>query len=234
MAVEPAFFATPGEFRAWLEANHETAPELLVGFHKTSSDLPSMTWPESVDQALCFGWIDGIRRRIDQVRYSIRFTPRRPRSIWSAVNIGRFAELAALGLVAPAGHRAFERRSETRSRVYSHEQETPPRLAPAFEKRLRANRAAWSFFAAQTPTYRRAAVHWVMSAKRPETQERRLARLIEDSASGRPVPPLTWGTAPEDPPPPAELPVGAVPNALGALRGPGIASGADELGRGSQ
>ena len=200
--MEPTFFATPGEFRAWLDANHEAAPELLVGFHRTSSDLPSMTWPESVDQALCFGWIDGIRRRIDERRYSVRFTPRRPRSIWSAVNIGRFTELAALGLVTPAGHRAFERRSEERSRVYSHEQATPPSLSPDFEKRLRSNRLAWSFFAAQTPTYRRAAAHWVMSAKRPETRERRLARLIDDSAESRLVPPLAWGTAPKGPRPP--------------------------------
>lgn len=200
--MEPAFFATPGEFRAWLDANHETAPELLVGFHRTSSDLPSMTWPESVDQALCFGWIDGIRRRIDERRYSVRFTPRRPRSIWSAVNIGRFTELAALGLVAPAGHRAFERRSEARSRLYSHEQATPPSLSAEFEKRLRSNRPAWSFFDAQTPTYRRAAAHWVMSAKRSETRERRLARLIDDSGEGRLVPTLTWGTAPKAPRPP--------------------------------
>ena len=191
--MEAAFFATPGEFRAWLEANHETAPELLVGFHKTTSGAPSMTWPESVDQALCFGWIDGIRRRIDETRYSIRFTPRRPRSIWSAVNIARFGELESQGLVLPAGRAAFERRSEDRSRVYSHEQAAEPRLDPEFEERLRAARDAWMFFSAQSRTYRRAAAHWVMSAKRAETRERRLARLIEDSAAGRAVPPLTWG-----------------------------------------
>lgn len=191
--MDAAFFATAGEFRAWLEAHHETAPELLVGFHKTTSGTPSMTWPESVDQALCFGWIDGIRRRIDETRYSIRFTPRRPRSIWSAVNIARFGELESQGLTLPAGRAAFERRSEDRSRVYSHEQAVEPRLAPEFEERLRAARDAWTFFSAQSRTYRRAATHWVMSAKRMETRERRLVRLIEDSAAGRAVPPLTWG-----------------------------------------
>lgn len=191
--MDPVFFTTPGEFRAWLEANHETASELLVGFHKTASGLPSLTWPESVDQALCFGWIDGIRRRIDGTSYSIRFTPRRPRSIWSAVNITRFGELDAQGTVVPAGRAAFERRSEDRSRVYSHEQPEEPRLDPAFEDRLRADGDAWAFFSAQSRTYRRAAAHWVMSAKRAETRERRLVRLIDDSAAGRAVPPLTWG-----------------------------------------
>jgi uncharacterized protein YdeI (YjbR/CyaY-like superfamily) len=191
--VDPVYFAAPGDFRAWLEIHHETASELLVGFHKTRSGRPSMTWPESVDQALCFGWIDGIRRRIDAAAYSIRFTPRRPRSIWSAVNIARFGELELQGLVAPAGRRAFERRSEERSRLYSHEQAIEPRLEPAFEERLRADVAAWVFYTAQTPTYRRAAAHWVMSAKREETRERRLARLIADSAAARTVPPLTWG-----------------------------------------
>lgn len=191
--MDPVYFAAPGDFRAWLEIHHETASELLVGFHKTRSGRPSMTWPESVDQALCFGWIDGIRRRIDAAAYSIRFTPRRPRSIWSAVNIARFGELELQGLVAPAGRRAFERRSEERSRLYSHEQAIEPRLEPAFEERLRADVAAWVFYTAQTPTYRRAAAHWVMSAKREETRERRLARLIADSAAARTVPPLTWG-----------------------------------------
>jgi uncharacterized protein YdeI (YjbR/CyaY-like superfamily) len=191
--VEATFFTTQGEFRAWLEANHETAPELLVGFRKTKSGLPSMTWPESVDQALCFGWIDGIRRRIDDTSYSIRFTPRRSQSIWSVVNIARFGELESRGLVVAAGRRAFERRSEHRSGVYSHEQAAEPRLDPAFEERLRADGDAWAFLSEQSRTYRRAAAHWVMSAKREETRERRLVRLIEDSAAGRTVPPLTWG-----------------------------------------
>lgn len=193
--MDPVFFTTPGEFRAWLEANHETTSELLVGFHTTASGLPSLTWPESVDQALCFGWIDGIRRRIDGTSYSIRFTPRRPRSIWSAVNITRFGELDAQGIVVPAGHAAFARRSEDRSRVYSHEQAEEPRLDRAFEERLRADGDAWAFFSAQSRTYRRAAAHWVMSAKRAETRERRLVRLIDDSAAGRAVPPLSWGAA---------------------------------------
>jgi uncharacterized protein YdeI (YjbR/CyaY-like superfamily) len=149
-----------------------------------------MTWPESVDQALCFGWIDGIRRRIDDERYSIRFTPRKPRSTWSAVNVKRIQELVAQGLVAPAGVAAFERRSDDRTAIYSHEQRTAAKLEPDQERRLEANARAHAFFASQPPWYRRAAIHWVTSAKKPETRERRLAQLIECSAAGRPVPPL--------------------------------------------
>jgi uncharacterized protein YdeI (YjbR/CyaY-like superfamily) len=188
--MEPTFFATPADFRAWLERHHESHSELIVGFHKMGSGRPSITWPEAVDQALCFGWIDGVRRRIDDTSYSIRFTPRKARSTWSAVNIRRMNELVGEGLVAPAGLAAFERRADDRSAIYSYEQRKAARLEPDQERRLRADERAWAFFEAQPPSYRRAAIHWITSAKKPETRERRLAQLIECSAAGEPVPPL--------------------------------------------
>jgi uncharacterized protein YdeI (YjbR/CyaY-like superfamily) len=188
--MEPTFFATPADFRAWLERHHESHSELIVGFHKRGSGRPSITWPEAVDQALCFGWIDGVRRRIDDASYSIRFTPRKARSTWSAVNIKRMKELVDEGLVAPAGLAAFERRADDRSAIYSYEQRKAARLEPDQERRLRADERALVFFEAQPPSYRRAAIHWVTSATKPETRERRLAQLIECSAAGEPVPPL--------------------------------------------
>jgi uncharacterized protein YdeI (YjbR/CyaY-like superfamily) len=187
--VEPTFFATPAAFRAWFEAHHETAAELLVGFYKKGSGRPSITWPESVEQALCFGWIDGVRRRIDDQAYSIRFTPRKPASVWSKVNVAKVAELQAAGLMRPAGLAAFERRRV--SGVYSFERDEPATLTPEQEARLRADATAAAWFDAQAPSYRRAAIHWVTSAKRPETRERRFAQLLADSAAGRTVPPLT-------------------------------------------
>jgi uncharacterized protein YdeI (YjbR/CyaY-like superfamily) len=189
--MEPTFFATPADFRTWLERHHESQSELIVGFHKRGSGRPSITWPEAVDQALCFGWIDGVRRRTDDTSYRIRFTPRKARSTWSAVNIKRMKELVAEGLVAPAGLAAFERRADDRTAIYSYEQRKSARLEPDQERRLRADERARAFFEAQTPSYRRAAIHWVMSAKKPETRERRLTQLIECSAAGRTVPPLT-------------------------------------------
>jgi uncharacterized protein YdeI (YjbR/CyaY-like superfamily) len=189
--VDPAFFATPDEFRAWLAEHHETESELLVGFYKKGRGRPSITWPESVDQALCFGWIDGVRRRFDDDSYTIRFTPRTARSTWSAVNVKRMQELVEAGLVAPAGAAAFERRADDRTAIYSYEQRRAARLEPEQEQRFQANARAWAFFEAQPPSYRRAAIHWVTSAKREETRERRLTQLIEDSAAGRSVPPLT-------------------------------------------
>ena len=188
--MEPTFFATPADFRAWLERHHESDSELIVGFHKRGSGRPSITWPEAVDQALCFGWIDGVRRRIDDASYSIRFTPRKARSTWSAVNIKRMKELVDGGLVAPAGLAAFERRADDRSAIYSYEQRKAAKLEADQERRLRADERAWAFFEAQPPSYRRAAIHWVTSAKKPETRDRRLAQLIECSAAGEPVPPL--------------------------------------------
>ena len=185
--TEPLYFAGPDDFRAWLEANHESAPELLVGFYKRGTGRPSMTWPESVDEALCFGWIDGIRRSIDAERYSIRFTPRRPRSTWSAVNIRRVSALVAEGRMRPAGLRAFEARVPERSGTYSSEQRDAARLPPGAEAAFRARPEAWTFFQAQPAWYRRNATWWVVSARRDETRERRLARLIEDSAAGRTI-----------------------------------------------
>lgn len=182
--MKPAFFESPSAFRQWLERNHDTASELLVGFYKRDSGRPSMTWPESVDQALCFGWIDGVRRRIDDVSYSIRFTPRRRRSVWSAINIGRATELGKLGLMQPAGSRAFEGRNDDKSRIYAYEN-APRTLAPAEEKRFRSNKKAWKYFNDQPPSYRRVAIYWVMSAKKEETHARRLAILIDDSAHER-------------------------------------------------
>jgi uncharacterized protein YdeI (YjbR/CyaY-like superfamily) len=180
----PTFFATPADFRQWLEKHHAEESELLVGCYKKDSGKPSITWPESVDQALCFGWIDGVRRRIDDVSYSIRFTPRKAVSNWSAINIARVAELTKLGVMAPAGLRAFEKRREDKSAIYAYENKVRT-LAPADEKRFRANKKAWAFFTTQAPSYQRVAIYWVTSAKREETRERRLATLIEDSANGR-------------------------------------------------
>ena len=147
----PTFFKNQTDFRKWLAKNHDKATELLVGFYKVGSGKPSMTWPESVDQALCFGWIDGVRRRIDDESYSIRFTPRKPTSIWSAVNIKKVEELIKSGQMQPAGLAAFEKRTEHRSRIYAYEN-APARLSPEFEKLFRANKKAWAFFTTQTPS----------------------------------------------------------------------------------
>jgi uncharacterized protein YdeI (YjbR/CyaY-like superfamily) len=187
--MEPRFFGSPDEWRAWLEEHHDTETEVLVGYWKRGTGRPSLTWPESVDEALCFGWIDGVRRRVDDKRYCIRFTPRQARSRWSRVNVERVAELARAGRMRPAGLAAFEARTE--EGTYSYEQQREAALDAEREARLRGDDAAWEFFAAQPPWYRRAAVHWVMSAKREETRDRRLAQLVACSADGRPVPPLT-------------------------------------------
>lgn len=189
--MKPTFFATREKFRAWLEKHHDTTPELLVGFYKKGSGKPSITWPEAVDQALCFGWIDGVRRSLDDERYTNRFTPRTPRSNWSARNIKRAKELIDLGLMHPAGLKAFEARTEVRSGVYSYEQRHSVELDQAYERRFRRNKKAWEYFTSKAPSYRTTAVYWVMSAKKEETRERRLATLIEDSAHERTVPPLT-------------------------------------------
>jgi uncharacterized protein YdeI (YjbR/CyaY-like superfamily) len=179
------FFEKPEQFRAWLEEHHESEQELLVGFYRKGSGRPSITWPESVDEALCFGWIDGIRRGIDDESYSIRFTPRKPTSNWSSVNIARVAELEKEGRMRPAGRAAFERRSEKRSGIYSYERRQAAKLDPAQQREFEAQPAAWAFFEQQPKGYRQTATHWVVSAKRPETRAKRLATLIEDSAAGR-------------------------------------------------
>jgi uncharacterized protein YdeI (YjbR/CyaY-like superfamily) len=182
---EPTFFATPADFGAWLQQHHETEKELLVGFYKRGSGRPSLTWPESVDEALCFGWIDGVRRSRDEESYTIRFTPRKPGSTWSAVNVGRVEELTRLGRMRPAGLAAFEKRSEAKTGTYAYEQKEGAELEKAEEKQLCANKAAWEFFQAQPPWYRRNAIWRVVSAKKEETRTKRLAKLIEESAQGR-------------------------------------------------
>ncbi len=188
--MKVSFFKSSSAFRKWLEKHHATARELWVGYYKKGSGKPSLTWPESVDQALCFGWIDGIRKSIDEVSYTIRFSPRKPRSIWSAVNIKRAQALAAQGLMQPAGLQAFQARQENRSRIYSYEQRQD-QLPEAYAQTLRQNKAAWDFFQAQAAWSRKAAGWWVTSAKKEETRLKRLDQLIEDSAQGRTIPPLT-------------------------------------------
>jgi uncharacterized protein YdeI (YjbR/CyaY-like superfamily) len=188
--VKPRFFATPEQFGAWLEEHHERETELLVGFHKKGSGRPSITWPESVDEALCFGWIDGVRRSLGDEAYTIRFTPRQARSTWSAVNVRRARELIAEERMTPAGLAAFEARGDDRTAIYSYEQRHAATLDDEQERRFRAAAEAWEWFQARPPSYRRAAIHWVTSAKRPETRERRLQTLIEDCAAGRNVKPL--------------------------------------------
>ena len=189
------FFATPAEFGDWLEEHHAQAPELWVGFYKRGSGLPSMTWPEAVDEALCFGWIDGVRKSIDETSYVIRFTPRKARSTWSAVDIGRVPVLQAAGRMRPAGLKAFDEQTEDKSGVYSYEQRDGIELGDEYEQQFRANTAAWEFFQTQAAWYRKAAIWWVVSAKREETRQKRLAALVDDSASGRTVPSLTRPSA---------------------------------------
>jgi uncharacterized protein YdeI (YjbR/CyaY-like superfamily) len=178
------YFKSPADFRKWLETHSAAAQELWVGFYKKGSGKPSVTWPESVDQALCFGWIDGLRKTVDETRYKIRFSPRRRGSIWSAINIKRAGELIEEGLMHPAGLKAFEARKEYRSGIYSYEQRSAD-LDGVYEKKFKQNKAAWEFFQKQPPSYRKKAIWWVVSAKTEATRLKRLAKLIEDSAQGR-------------------------------------------------
>ncbi len=189
--AQPTYFPTPEDFRGWLDAHHGDRIELLVGFRKVASGLPSITWPQAVDEALCYGWIDGVRRRIDDESYTIRFTPRRTGSTWSAVNVKRVGELTAEGRMQPAGQAAFEARSESRTGIYSYENR-PTELPEQYAATMRAVPAAWTFFTETAPpSYRRAAIWWVVSAKKEETRKRRLAQLIEDSARGSRIDSLT-------------------------------------------
>ncbi|MCE1156752.1 MAG: YdeI/OmpD-associated family protein [Bacteroidales bacterium] len=171
------FFATQEEFRKWLELNYETASELVVGYYKVKSGKPSMSWSQSVDQALCFGWIDSIRKTIDSESYCIRFTPRRSSSVWSQINIDKVEELTKAGLMKPAGLKAFNLRKEDKSGIYSHENNA---LAPDsfFDDRFKANPQAWDFFMKQAPSYRKAVTHWIMSGKQETTRAQRLEKLI--------------------------------------------------------
>jgi uncharacterized protein YdeI (YjbR/CyaY-like superfamily) len=178
------FFSTADEFRAWLERNHASEAELFVGFYKKGSGKPSLTWPESVDVALSYGWIDGVRNAIDEISYRIRFTPRNPTSTWSAINVKRVAELTQLGLMRPAGIRAFEARKGDKTGIYAYEQRKSAKLPPAYKKKFRANNKAWAFFQSQPPWYQRTATYRVISAKQEATREKRLAQLIKDSEAG--------------------------------------------------
>ncbi len=188
--MKPTFFATRRELRAWLDEHHDTATELWVGLYKKSSGRPSVTWSEVVDEALCFGWIDGIRRGIDDKSYMNRLTPRKPNSNWSEVNIRRVQELTKQRRMRAAGLKAFRKRREDKTATYPYEQRHLAKLNPSQGRRFRSKKQAWEWFQTQPKGYRTTAVYWVMSAKRPETRERRLDTLIEDSAKGRRVPPL--------------------------------------------
>jgi uncharacterized protein YdeI (YjbR/CyaY-like superfamily) len=184
-ASEPIYFESPAALRDWFDANHETATELWLGYWKKASGQPSVSWSEAVDEALCVGWIDSVRYAVDEQRSRQRFTPRRHGSKWSTINIAKVAQLTAAGRMRPAGIAAFERRTEDRSSVYSYERRHDMRLSGEEEARFRANERAWSSFEGRPPSYRTHAVWWVVSAKRPETRERRLTSLIEESAAGR-------------------------------------------------
>lgn len=175
--MSPTFFADQLAFRAWLVRNHKKATELIVGFHKVATGKPCMTWSESVDQALCFGWIDGVRKSLGEEGYTIRFTPRKPTSNWSAVNIRKVAELTKQGLMRPAGIEAFAHRKDKRSAIYGYENR-PEKLPAGHEKLFKANKAAWEFFSQQAPSYRRTIFHWIVSAKKEETQISRLEKAI--------------------------------------------------------
>lgn len=190
MEGKPLFFPTLSVWRAWLERHHADTAELWVGFYKRDSGKPSITWPESVDGALCFGWIDGIRKSIDATSYKIRFTPRKPRSTWSAINIGRVKALSRMGMMHATGVAAFQNRQGKRSEIYSYEQQQRAKLPTAFERTFRKNTVAWKFFSAQPPGYRRVCSWWVISAKREETRTSRLARLIDCSERGQRLPAL--------------------------------------------
>ena len=181
----PRFFPTAADFRAWLARHSAEATELIVGFHKKGCGEPSITWPESVDEALCVGWIDGVRKRIDDTAYQIRFTKRKTTSTWSANNIERVADLTSQGRMQPAGLKAFAHRSEAKSRTYSYEQALSAALAPADEARFRKHKKAWAFFDAQPPGYRRLTIWRIVSAKQEVTRRKRLLQLIEASQNGR-------------------------------------------------
>lgn len=193
LRVKPTFFPTPEVFRKWLERHGEAKTQLLVGFYKTGCGKPSITWPQSVDEALCFGWIDGVRKRIDDESYTIRFTPRRSTSIWSRVNIERVAVLTQQGRMMPPGLRAFAARRESKSGVYSHETR-PDKLTEPYASMLAKNASARKFFAQQAPSYQRAAIWWVISAKKEATRSKRAQALVELSKARQLIPHLTRST----------------------------------------
>ena len=181
--MKPIFFAKPSDFRKWLEKNHKKEAEVIVGFYKVGSGKPSMTWSQSVDEALCFGWIDSVRRSIDNESYQMRFTPRKSTSNWSAINIKKFEELSKQGLMKPAGIESFEKRKEKKSKIYSYEKEEA-KFTGEFEKLFKASKQAWKYFQSLATSYRRTSTNWVMSAKQETTRLKRLNELIRDSAAG--------------------------------------------------
>ena len=178
--ITPTYFDDQDKFRQWLELHHDKEKEIIVGFYKVSSGKPSMTWSQSVDQALCFGWIDGVTRSINHERYCIRFTPRKKTSIWSAVNIKKVEELTKLGLMKPEGLIAFSYKTESRSKIYSHEKE-PVALDLSYENQFKQDQVAWDFFSEQAPSYKKVMIHWIMSAKQEKTRQSRLEKTIEVS-----------------------------------------------------
>lgn len=190
--MKPEFFSTKSELRKWFFKNHNKKDELLVGYYKKSSGKPSVTWEESVDEALCFGWIDGIRKSVDESSYTIRFTHRKDSSKWSTKNINRVEELIKLNLMQPSGLAVYKKRKEENSHTYSFEQRIIE-LDDIFEKILRRNNKAWKFFSSQIPSYRNPSIHWVMSAKQEQTRLKRLETLIKCSEAGELIPPMRWG-----------------------------------------
>jgi uncharacterized protein YdeI (YjbR/CyaY-like superfamily) len=192
--VDPVYFASADELHTWFEQHAETAEQLWVGFFRASTGKRTLTWPDAVDEALCVGWIDSVRMGVDEERFANRFTPRRAGSTWSAVNVAKVERLRAQGRMRPAGERAYAGRLEHRTAIYSYEQPGVDwRLSEDDLHRLRANASAWAWWSARPPGYRRLAIRWVVSAKQPQTRERRLAALIEDCAAGRPIKPLSYG-----------------------------------------
>ena len=191
LKVELQFFPTQTEFRDWLEKNHDKKRELFVGYYKVNSGKPSMSWSESVDQALCFGWIDGLRKSVDSESYFIRFTPRNPKSIWSAINIAKVEQLTKQGLMKPAGVALFNMRKESRSRIYTYENGSV-NLSDEFEVQFKTYKKGWEFFMSMPFSYRKPAISWVMSAKQQITRIKRLTQLINDSEAGRKIKQLSY------------------------------------------
>jgi len=181
--MEPKFFTSPEKFRQWLQKNHDSANELLVGFHKKDSGKKSITYAEALDEALCFGWIDGVRKRLDETSYTIRFTPRKPKSIWSNVNVKHVERLKKEGRMAEPGLKVYAQRDPKRTGIYAFENR-PKEFSPEYEKKFRANKAAWEFFQTIPPSLRNTYIFWIMGAKKEETQLHRLQLLIESSAKG--------------------------------------------------
>ncbi|HJU93152.1 MAG TPA: YdeI/OmpD-associated family protein [Pyrinomonadaceae bacterium] len=194
--MKPKFFSTPAEFRQWLERNHDTATELLIGFHKKSSGKKSITYPEALDEALCFGWIDGVRKKLNETSYMQRFTPRKPNSIWSNINVNHVERLKKDGRMHASGLAAYERRDPKRTGIYSFENESV-KLAPAYEKKFRQNKKAWKFFEEQPPYYKKLMIFRIMAGKKEETRIRKLDQLIECSANGHRIGLLTGKEEPQ-------------------------------------